>query len=192
MIHGIVLLCIVTSSMAPSPCRPTFPLSQSHIRFSNAPLLHSHCPTVQSPVCPLHQRPCSHCPLFHCPIVPLSHCPLSHCPLLRCSLSQRLIATPSHCRIVQVSIVPVLMTVPLSQCPIVPLRQHPLSHCPLARSLLSYCRVARLSHCPLSQWPSVPMPMASFSRCPILTLRLCLIVILLQRASSNLRMVALS
>jgi hypothetical protein len=77
-------------SRRPWPSRPNAPLFHClSRRFSSAPLFHSHCPTVQSSVCPLYQRPWSHCLLFPNLIVPLhlfriALLPSVHCRIVYC------------------------------------------------------------------------------------------------------------
>jgi hypothetical protein len=113
MIHGIVLLCIVPSSMALSQF-PKIPLSHCALSpwlvlpfpVSQCPIVHCpmvHCPIVPWPLClfaPLpivrlstvqvpHCQVCSHCSLSHCPLscCPTVRCPSVHRPAVRVSLA---------------------------------------------------------------------------------------------------------
>jgi hypothetical protein len=158
-------------SFRPWPSRPIAALSHfPNMRISNAPLFHSHGPTVQPSVCPLYQRPWSHCPLFHSLIVPLSPCRSVHCPIVQC----RIVYCPvSHCPIVSWPHCPVLpcpgtrvrSIVPESHCAFAPASFLPFSHCPVV--LLSCCRIARLSHGPLSKCHIVHGSVFALSHCDI-------------------------
>ena len=154
--------------MALSPHCPIVPAPT--MRFSNAPLFHSHCPTVPSSVCPLYQHPWSHCPLFcgpvlraqcpivhrpafHCPMVqlcqrPLSHCPLSGRLLSYCCITRLLHRPCSHGPIVHGPVFPVSHSAiaPLCLCSIVPLSYRPNDYLPIA---------------PWPHWPAFPL-----SNCP--------------------------
>jgi hypothetical protein len=166
MISGIVLLCIVPSSVALSPHCSTVPLSQRPV--CDSPVLQFFILTVARSHRPLYQRPWSHCPWLRRPGVQLSHCPIVQCRTVYCP-----IVPSSHCRIVELSIVPVPMSF---HCPNVPLcfcaSVHcAFVHCPVA--LLSYCRIARLSDGPLSQRSIVPGPVFPLSHCDIAQLFHC-------------------
>jgi hypothetical protein len=170
MIHGIVLLCIIRSSMAFSAHCTTVPLSQ----YAICPV--PHCSILNVP----RSNPsCVHCTTFHGPIDHCSTAPLSHCPIVALST------------IVPLSVA-ALSIVPVSQCPIVSLPHCPVLSCPGTRGRsivplclcasvhchipplstvpLSYCPVVVLLVCPTVHCPSVPLSMGPFSLCPIVRL----------------------
>ena len=98
MIHGIVLLCIVPSSMALSPHCPTGTLSQRPV--CDSPLPHCSSSLSHDPIVRVlaYQHLWSHCQLLHGPTVPLSHCPMVHCRIVYCPsvpVPHRLIAAMS-------------------------------------------------------------------------------------------------
>jgi hypothetical protein len=88
MIHGIVLVCIVPSTVALSPHCPTVPLSQyALLQCPTVPFSLSHGPIVRVSIVPASMVPLSIVSQPYCPIAHFSHCPASQCPLPHCLLS---------------------------------------------------------------------------------------------------------